>query len=92
TGQLAPKLRECVVPNLLDLTNVEQELTGYEACMFCMGASAAGLSEADYRRINYDVPRSVAGALLQQNPALTFQYVSGAGTDSSERGRVMWRA
>jgi nucleoside-diphosphate-sugar epimerase len=61
TGQLDPKLRECVVPNLLDLTNVEQELTGYDACMFCMGASAAGLSEADYRRINYDVPRSVAG-------------------------------
>ncbi|HEY5374949.1 MAG TPA: hypothetical protein VIK01_14805 [Polyangiaceae bacterium] len=89
-GQLDPKLRECVVPNLSDLTNVEPELVGYDACLFCMGASAAGLSEEEYRRINHDLPLSVANTLLQQNPAIRFQYVSGAGTDSSERGRVMW--
>jgi uncharacterized protein YbjT (DUF2867 family) len=89
-GQVDPKLRECVVQNLVDLSGVEQELSGYDACLFCMGGSATGLNEAEYRRINYELPLSVANALLQQNPALTFQYVSGAGTDSTERGRAMW--
>ena len=89
-GPMDPKLRECVVQNLVDLSSIEADLFGYDACLFCMGASAAGLSEAEYRRINYELPLSVAGALLERNPTLIFEYVSGAGTDSTERGRSMW--
>jgi uncharacterized protein YbjT (DUF2867 family) len=90
TGQQHPKLRELTVPHLRDLTAVERELSGIDACLFCLGVSAAGMSEESYRRITYDLTLSVASTLLEHNPALTFQYISGAGTDSTERGRTMW--
>jgi len=89
-GRSESKIRELVTANLADLSNVEGELSGYDACLFCLGVSAAGMSEADYRRTTYDLTLSVAKTLLKQNPGLSFLYVSGAGTDSSERGRAMW--
>lgn len=89
-GQRDPKLRELVLPNLAELSSVEHELDGYDACLFCLGVSAAGLGEAEYRRISYDLTLSVAHTLLARNRKLSFLYVSGAGTDSSERGRAMW--
>jgi uncharacterized protein YbjT (DUF2867 family) len=88
--QRDPKLVVLVVSNLPDLSSVERELHGIDACLFCLGVSAAGLSEEQYRRISYDLTLGVANALLDRNPNLTFEYVSGAGTDSSERGRAMW--
>jgi uncharacterized protein YbjT (DUF2867 family) len=90
TGQSQEKFREIVHDDLFDLSTIEEELGGYDACLFCLGVSAAGMKEADYRRITYDLTLSVAQTLLKCNPAMTFLYVSGAGTDSSEKGRAMW--
>ena len=89
-GQSHPKLRDVVHADLLHLAPVESELVALDACFYCLGASAAGLSEAEYTRINYAMTLSVAETLARLSPDLTFVYVSGAGTDSSERGRVMW--
>ena len=88
--QKHPKLRELVVADLYDLSSVEKQLTGFDACFFTLGTSAAGLTEEKYSRVTYDLTLSVARTLVRLNPGMTFIYVSGMGTDSSERGRVMW--
>ena len=90
TGQQHTKLRELTVPDLMDLTSVEHQLTGYDACFFCTGVSSAGMTEETYTRLTYDLTLSVAQTLARLNPTMTFLYVSGAGTDSSEKGRSMW--
>jgi uncharacterized protein YbjT (DUF2867 family) len=90
TGQQHPKLKEIVVPDLFDLAAIEPGLRGYDACFFTLGVSAAGMSETAYTRLTYDLTLSVARTLLRLNPAMTFMYVTGMGTDSTERGRVMW--
>ena len=90
TGQSHQKLREIVHADLFDLSAREDELSGLDACFYSLGASAAGLSETEYARINYDITLAVAKTLARLNPSMTFVYVSGSGTDSSERGRVMW--
>jgi uncharacterized protein YbjT (DUF2867 family) len=89
-GRQHAKLREIVRADLFDLTPVRAELAGFDACFFCLGVSSAGMKEADYRRITYDLTLSVAGMLAQDTPGMTFVYVSGQGTDSSEHGRSMW--
>jgi uncharacterized protein YbjT (DUF2867 family) len=86
----SPKLREVVRPDLFDLTPVEAELRGYDACLFCLGVSSAGMSEDTHRHLTYDLTLSVAGTLARLDPKMAFLYVSGAGTDSTERGRSMW--
>jgi len=90
TGQHHPKLRELQHPDLTDLRSIETQLTDFDACFFCLGVSSAGMSEADYRRITFDLTLAVASVLARLNPGMTFIYVTGAGTDSSERGRTMW--
>ncbi|HEX6272899.1 MAG TPA: NAD(P)H-binding protein [Polyangiaceae bacterium] len=90
TGKSAPKLRELVVDDFTDFSPIADELTGYDACFFCLGVSSAGMSEADYTRVTYDVAVAAGRTLLEQNPNLTFVFVSGAGTDSTERGSTMW--
>ena len=90
TGQQHTKLRELTVPDLMDLTTVEHQLTGYDACFFCTGVSSAGMTEEKYTRLTYDLTLSVARTLARLDPNMTFLYVSGAGTDSSEKGRSMW--
>jgi uncharacterized protein YbjT (DUF2867 family) len=90
TGQRHEKLREVVVPDVADLSAVEGELVGFDACLFCLGVSSAGMSEADYTRLTVDLTLAVARTLLRLNPGMTFVFVSGTGTDGSERGRVMW--
>ncbi|AOO81146.1 NAD-dependent epimerase/dehydratase family protein [Bosea vaviloviae] len=90
TGQSNPKLREIVHADLTDYTAIEPQLTGFDACFFCLGIASAGMSEADYRRITYDIALAAAGTLVRLNPAMVFVYVSGASTDSSEKGRWMW--
>ena len=84
------KLQELIRPDIGDLATVRSDLTGYQACFFCAGVSALGMSEADYTRLTYDMTTSVAATLHELNPGMTFVYVSGMGTDSSERGRQMW--
>ncbi len=88
-GKTDPKLRELVHADFSDFTPVAAELTGYDACLFCLGVSSAGLTEAEYTRITYELTLAAARVLAAQNPAMTFIYISGAGTRSDERGG-MW--
>jgi uncharacterized protein YbjT (DUF2867 family) len=90
TGQHDDKLRELLREDFTNFSAVERELTGYDACFFCLGVSSAGMSEADYARVTYDFTLAAARVLAKANPEMTFIYVSGAGTDSSEKGRSMW--
>jgi uncharacterized protein YbjT (DUF2867 family) len=90
TGRQHRKLRELNPGDLYDLGPIEGELDGWDACFFCLGVSSVGMSEADYRRVTYDLTMSIAGTLHAHNPDMTFVYVSGAGTDSTESGRSMW--
>jgi len=90
SAQRHEKLHEVVHQNLSDLSAMEGKLSGYDACFFCLGVSAAGMEEEAYRRVTYDLTISMARILSRLNPAMTFIYVSGMGTDSSERGRTMW--
>jgi uncharacterized protein YbjT (DUF2867 family) len=87
-GQSDDKLREIVHKDVANLEPIAQELTGYDACFFTLGVSSFRMKEADYRRITYDLTLGAAKTLARLNPALTFIYVSGAGTDSS--GSAMW--
>jgi uncharacterized protein YbjT (DUF2867 family) len=84
------KLKECIVPDFLQLDECTAELTGYDACFFCAGISSVGLSEAEYTRITYHTTLHFAQKLADLNRKMVFVYVSGAMTDSSESGRVMW--
>jgi uncharacterized protein YbjT (DUF2867 family) len=85
-----PKLKELVRSDFYDYSDIEAELTGFDACFFCLGVSSAGMKEEDYRRITYDLTLAAAKVLHRLNPTLMFSYVSGAGTDSTEKGRTMW--
>lgn len=89
-GQQHAKLREVLVKDLFDVASYANELSRLDACFFCLGVSSAGMAEAAYRRVTYDLTIAVAQTLAAQNPALCFVYVSGSGTDSTERGRTMW--
>ncbi len=90
TGEQHGKLRELILPDVADLSGKEADLAGWDACFFCLGVSSAGMSEEQYRKVTYDLTLAVARTLVFINPAMTFTYVSGMGTDSTERGRVMW--
>jgi uncharacterized protein YbjT (DUF2867 family) len=90
TGLKHSKLRESVRSDLLDYTEIESALRGFDACFFCLGVSSTGMSESEYERVTYAVTMAAAQTLSRLNPGVTFIYVSGAGTDSSENGRVMW--
>jgi len=90
SGQPHGKLVERVLSDLTDLSSLQRELSGYGACFFCLGTSAVGMTEADYRRVTYDLTLSVARTLAAASPGMTFIYVSGSGTDSTGRGRSMW--
>jgi uncharacterized protein YbjT (DUF2867 family) len=84
------KLREIVQKDLYQYSSVEADWSGFDACFFCLGVSSAGMKEADYERITYGITLASAEILSRLNPRMTFIYVSGAGTDSTERGRAMW--
>ncbi|MDR3684556.1 MAG: epimerase [Geothrix sp.] len=90
SGQTHPKLREILHQDFFDFSTIEGDLSGLDACFFCLGVSSAGLTEEAYRRVTHDLTLAAAQTLSRLNPGMTFSYVSGAGTDSTERGRVMW--
>src|ERR1051325_3830782 len=90
SGVTHPKVRELVRSDLTGYTGAEAELSGFDACFFCLGVSSAGMPEANYERITYGLTIAAAEPLARLNPNMTFVYVSGAGTDSSESGRSMW--
>ncbi|MFJ7498389.1 epimerase [Serratia grimesii] len=89
-AQQHAKLRQLTLPELSDLSTIEAQFVGYDACFFCLGVSSTGMSEARYRTLTYDLTLATARPLAQLNPTMTFIYVSGVGTDSSEQGRSMW--
>lgn len=90
SGHVHPKLVELLVPDFRDLTRVEAQLSGYDACFYCAGVSSVGMSEADYTRVTYDTPLAFAQTLARLNPNLVLVHVTGAHTDGSERGKIMW--
>jgi hypothetical protein len=85
-----PKLLEITHTDFFNLAPIESRLTGYNACFFCLGTSSVGMSSEQYRHITYDLTLNVARLLAKDNADMTFCYVSGAGTDSSEQGRIAW--
>jgi uncharacterized protein YbjT (DUF2867 family) len=90
TGIADAKLVEVVHRDFLDYAPVAEHFRGVDACLFCLGVSSAGMKEADYTRVTYDFALAAARALKEQSPDAAFVYVSGAGTDSTARGRSMW--
>jgi uncharacterized protein YbjT (DUF2867 family) len=90
TGIHHPKLQETLHRDLSQYSDIEAQLTGLDACFFCLGVSSAGMKEPDYERVTYGITMAAADALCRLNPGMTFIYVSGAGTDSTEHGRSMW--
>jgi uncharacterized protein YbjT (DUF2867 family) len=85
-----PKVKEVLHKDFFDLSAVRHGLTGYDATLFCLGVSSVGMSEGEYRRMTYDLTMGFAREVLALNPGMTFCYISGSGTDSSEKGRLMW--
>src|SRR5438067_6963424 len=90
TGQRPAKLHEIVHNDFLDFSRIESQLAGYDACFFCLGVSSIGMSEEQYRRLTYDITLAAARTLAKLNPLMVFIYVTGRGTDSRERGKLMW--
>lgn len=84
------KLRDLVQPDLFDLKAVRDKLSGYDACFFCLGVSSTGMGEEDYSRLTFELTLDIAELLSQLNPEMIFTYVSGQGTDNTERGKIMW--
>ena len=89
-GVSNPKLKEIIHSNFFDLSAIEVQLTNYNACFFCLGVSSVGLKEPEYTKLTYDLTLNVAKTLAKQNQDMTFCYVSGSATDSSEKGSSMW--
>ncbi|UZR97573.1 NAD-dependent epimerase/dehydratase family protein [Chondrinema litorale] len=85
-----PKLKEIIHEDFYDVSPIENQLSGYDACFFCLGISSVGISAEDYEKITYKLTMHVAEVLAKQNPQMTFCYISGAGTDSTENGKVRW--
>jgi uncharacterized protein YbjT (DUF2867 family) len=90
TGRKHPKLRERIHRNFLDYSEIAAELAGFDACFFCLGVTSVGMEPWRYRVVTHDFTLAAANALANLNPGMTFIYVSGAGTDSAEKGRTHW--
>ena len=89
-GHTHAKLTEILLPDLMDITPVAERLTGIDACFFCLGVSSVGKSEARYTELTHTLTLGIARELARRNPDMAFFYVSGKGTDRTERGRTMW--
>ena len=90
TGQQNAKLKEILHKDFFDFSAVESELTGYDACFFCLGVSSVGMDAGRYRHLTYDLTMAAATTLAKLNPGMVFTYVTGRGTDSTEQGSLMW--
>jgi len=90
SGSTHEKLSDILLADVTRLDGIANTLRGYDACLFCLGVSSAGMSEKRYTELTYDLTLSIARALVAVNPAMRFVHITGAGTDSSERGRSMW--
>jgi uncharacterized protein YbjT (DUF2867 family) len=90
TTQQNPKLHELAHTDFFDYSDIEPQLTGFDTCVFTLGISSTGMDEPKYTHLTHDLTLAAASTLARLNPQMTFLYVSGAGTDSTERGRTMW--
>ena len=90
TGYSHPKLSEIIQSDISDISSLGDRLAGYNACYFCLGVTAVGKSEAEYTKLTYTLTLNFATTLAKLNPEMTFCYISGSGTDSTEKGRTMW--
>jgi len=89
-GYSHPKLTEIIHDNFSDISSLSDKIKGYNACYFCLGTTSMGKSETEYTKLTYDLTINFATTISQNNSDMTFCYISGAGTDTSEKGRVMW--
>ncbi|HWN18165.1 MAG TPA: hypothetical protein VNO19_04535 [Gemmatimonadales bacterium] len=89
-GVSHPKLTELIRSDFFDYSDARDDLSGYDACFFCLGVSSSGMKEPAYHRLTYELTMAAAEAVVAVSPGITFCYVSGEGTDSTERGRSMW--
>jgi len=90
SGKTDPKLRELVHEDFTDFSGIADQLAGWDACLFCLGVSSAGMDEADYRRVTFDYTMAAARVLAERSPNMRFLYITGAGTDGTEKGSSMW--
>ncbi len=90
SGIADPKLKEIIHTDFFNITPIANELAGYDACFFCLGVSSIGMKEPEYYKMTYTLTLSFAETLSKQNPAMVFCYISGAHTDSTEKGKSMW--
>jgi hypothetical protein len=89
-GVIHPKLQEIIHSDFFDVSSIENQLTGYNACFFCLGVSSVGLSETEYFKLTYTLTMNFAETLARLNPDMTFCYISGKSTDSTEKGKLAW--
>jgi uncharacterized protein YbjT (DUF2867 family) len=89
-GMQHPKLKEIIHPDFFNLSPIKNQLAGYDACLFCLGVSSVGMKEPEYFKLTYTLTMHVASILSEVNQHMTFCYISGAATDSTEKGRMMW--
>src|ERR1700744_5522049 len=89
-GVTHPKLKEIIHSDFFDLSAIAGQLSGYNACFFCLGVSSVGMKEPEYYKLTYTLTMHVGQTLSRLNPDMTFCYVSGGSTDSTEKGKVMW--
>ncbi len=89
-GTVHPKLKEIIHADFVNLSSIENQLAGYTGCLFCLGVSSIGMNEEEYFKLTYTLTTQFARTLARQNTSLTFGYISGAATDSSEKGKSMW--
>jgi hypothetical protein len=89
-GVQDPKLKEIVHKDFFDLSSIESQLGGYDACFFCLGVSSVGMKKAEYEKMTYDLSMGFAKTLARINKEMVFCYISGAGTDSTEKRRLHW--
>jgi uncharacterized protein YbjT (DUF2867 family) len=90
TGIEHPKVKEIIYPNFQDVSPIKDQLRNYNACFFCLGVSSIGMNEKKYSELTYDLTLHIAEMLSANNPGMTFCYISGSGTDTSEKGKIMW--
>jgi uncharacterized protein YbjT (DUF2867 family) len=90
SGRQDGKLTEIIRDNFLDYSDIEPQLTGFDACFFCLGVSSVGMDPERYRHLTYDITLAAATTLARLNPGMVFTYVTGRSTDSTEQGPVRW--
>ncbi len=90
SGVQHPKLSEIILANYSEASTIKESFKGYDACLFCVGVSSLGMKEESFTRLTYNLTIDFAKVLAEVNPAMTFSYISGSGTDSTEKGKVMW--